>query len=433
MYHLIWRKGLILSENSIYTITENGKHPSLKIKLLQINLGNFGSTGSIMINIGKLLELRGGEAYYAYPKSRVNDKIKLSKSIMIGTVFERFIHVVGCLITGFNGCFSFFSTLRFLACVNNIKPDVIHLHNLHDCYINLPLLFYYLKKKNYPVVWTLHDCWSFTGQCPYYSVVECYKWKTGCYKCPQYMLYPKSYVDQTKLMYKLKKKWFTGIPQATIVTVSNWLADQFKESYLNKYPLQVIQNGIDLDVFKPTENNFRKDNNCEDKFIVLGVSFGWSKRKGIDIFIDLCSMLPEEFQIVMVGVSDDDRRQLPGNCIALGLTSNIRELVEIYSAADIFLNPSKEETMGLVTVEALACGTPVVTSNLTAVPEVVTPECGIVVDEYSSESFARILLKKPSFDKEKCLARAQQYEKTSKYNEYINLYLQKMSYDNSQT
>ena len=262
---------------------------------------------------------------------------------------------------------------------------------------------------------------------PGQSPISVDKWKTGCYECPQYKLYPKSYVDQTKLMYRLKKKWFTGLSQATIVTVSHWLAGCVRESYLKDYPIQVIQNGIDLDVFKPTESSFRKDNNCEDKFIVLGVSFGWSKRKGLDIFIDLCHVLPEEFQVVIVGASEEERRQLPKNCIAMGLTSSVHELVEIYSAADIFLNPSKEETMGLVTVEALACGTPVVTSNLTAVPEVVTPECGIVVEEYSSESFAKVLMSKPRFEKENCLFRARQYEKNTKYNEYVHLYMQQCS------
>ena len=392
------------------------------IRLLQINLGNYGSTGSIMLNIGQLVENKGGAAYYAYPDSRSNRRKKVENSIIICTRFWRNVHLVLNLFTGLNGCFSIFSTLRFLRRVSKIKPTIIHLHNLHNCYINLPLVFRYLKKNKIPVIWTLHDCWSFTGQCPHFSAIECNKWRSGCFNCPQYMNYPKSKVDQTRLMYRLKKKWFTGLQDATLVTPSYWLADCVRESFLKEYPVRVIQNGIDLEIYKPTESNFRESYQCQGKFIVLGVSFGWSKRKGLAIFIDLCKLLPEDFQIVLVGVSEEDKKILPDNCIAFGLTSNVHELVEIYSAADVFLNPSMEETMGLVTAEALACGTPVVVSNLTAVPEVASPDCGIVVEEYSSEAFASVLRKKPKFSQEVCIARARQFEKNKKYQEYLVLY-----------
>jgi len=395
------------------------------IRLLQINLGNYGSTGSIMFNIGNLVEQHGGESFYAYPSSRTNriNRIKeVRNSIIIGTRIERYLHILLNLYTGFNGCFSIFGTLRFLRKIDRVKPTIIHLHNLHNCYINLPLLFLYLKKHKIPVIWTLHDCWSFTGQCPHFSAIGCEKWKTGCYKCPQYMNYPKSKVDQTKLMYKMKKKWFTGIANCTLVTPSEWLAGCVKESFLKEYLVKVIQNGIDLDIFRPVESSFREKYSIQNKYIVLGVSFGWSLRKGLDILIDLCQILPEDFQIVLVGISEEDRKILPKNCIALGLTSNAHELAEIYSSVDIFLNPSKEETMGLVTVEALACGTPVIVSNLTAVPEVVSPVCGIVVEDYSSNAFASVLLKKPKFSKEDCIERARQFEKKKKYREYLDLY-----------
>lgn len=393
-----------------------------QIKLLQINLGNYGSTGSIMLNIGELVEQHGGESFYAYPNSRNSRSKEVRNSIIIGTRIERYLHLLLNLYTGFNGCFSIFSTLRFLKRINRIKPTIIHLHNLHNCYINLPLLFHYLKKKKMPVIWTLHDCWSFTGQCPHFSAIGCEKWKTGCYKCPQYMNYPKSKVDQTKLLYKMKKNWFTAIESCTLVTPSKWLADCVKESFLKEYSVKVIQNGIDLDIFRPVESSFRKKYSIQNKYIILGVSFGWSLRKGINIFIDLCQLLPEDFQIVLVGVSEQDRIILPKNCIALGLTSSAYELAEIYSTADIFLNPSKEETMGMVTAEALACGTPVVISNLTAVPEVASIDCGIVVDEYTSEAFASVLLKKPKFSEEACITRARQFEKNRKYQEYLELY-----------
>lgn len=392
------------------------------INLLQINLGNYGSTGMIMAKIGETIEQLGGDSYYAFPDSRTNRKKEVEHSVLIGTRFERNLHLQLANFTGLNGCFSIFSTFRFLRKIDSIKPDIIHLHNLHNCYINLPIFFRYLKKNTIPVVWTLHDCWAFTGQCPHFSAIGCNKWETGCYSCPQYMLYPESRVDRTKFMYKKKKQWFTGLPNLTLITPSRWLAGCVKDSFLREYEVKVIQNGIDLEIFKPTASSFKKKYQCESKTIVLGVAFGWSERKGLDIFIELEQLLPENYQIVIVGVSEDQKKILPDKYIALGLTSNVKELVEIYSAADVLLNPSKEETMGLVTVEALACGTPVVVSNLTAVPEVVSPECGIIVEEFSSKAFASALINMPNFLPDKCIKQAKKFDKKNKYNEYVDLY-----------
>jgi len=391
-------------------------------KILQINQGNYGSTGSIMLNIGQLVVQSSREAFYAYPDSRTNRKRIVENSILIGTIAERNSHLLLNYFTGLNGCFSIFSTMRFLRKISRLKPSIIHLHNLHNCYINLPLFFRYIKEQDIPVIWTLHDCWAFTGQCPHFSAVGCEKWKKGCYDCPQYMNYPRSKVDQTKFMYKKKIRWFTGIENCTLVTPSHWLADCVKESFLREYPVKVIQNGIDLGIFRPHKSSFRERYSIQDKYAVLGVSFGWTMRKGLNIFIELCKILPEDFQIVLIGVSEEVRKVLPKNCIALGVTSNVTELAEIYSSVDVFLNPSQEETMGLVTAEALACGTPVVVSNLTAVPEVVTSDCGIIVKEYSSEAFASVLMKKPKFSQEACIARAMQFEKNRKYQEYLELY-----------
>lgn len=392
------------------------------LKLLQINLGNYGSTGTIMANIGEIVEQLGGQSYYAFPDSRTNRKKFVKNSILIGTRLERNIHLKLAYYTGLNGYFSILSTYRFLRKVDSIKPDIIHLHNLHNCYINLPILFKYLKKRKIPVVWTLHDCWAFTGQCAHFSAVGCNKWKTGCYSCPQYMLYPDSNVDRTKYMYLKKQRWFTGIPNLTLITPSRWLAGCVGESFLSEYTVKVIQNGIDLEVYKPTESSFREKYQCEDKFIILGVSFGWTERKGLDVFVELALILPGEFQVVLVGVSEEQKKLFPEKYITLGITSNVKELVEIYSAANVLLNPSKEETMGLVTVEALACGTPVVVSNLTAVPEVVSSECGVIVEEYSTKAFASVLLNMPQFLPDDCIKQAKKFDRNIKYNEYVDLY-----------
>ena len=159
---------------------------------------------------------------------------------ILGSLFDR------------NGCFSRIGTRNLIKDLESFDPDVIHLHNLHKFCINFPILFKYLKESNKKVVWTLHDCWAFTGHCPHFDMIGCEKWKTFCYKCPQFKSYPKSYIDRSRSMYKLKKKWFTGVENMTLVTPSKWLADLAKQSFLKDYPIQVINNGIDLSIFKPT-------------------------------------------------------------------------------------------------------------------------------------------------------------------------------------
>lgn len=227
------------------------------MKIIQINLGNHGSTGGIAIGINEVAKVEGIETYFAYPWDS-NNKPSKEGDIIIGTKFGRRASRKLGKITGFNGCFSVFSTFKFLRILNEIKPDIIHLHNLHNCYVNLPMLFHYIKKKKIPIVWTLHDCWAFTGQCAYFSLVGCEKWKTGCHDCPQIDRYPPAKVDRTKIMWKLKKKWFNGVENMTIVTPSKWLADLVNKSYLKDYHVQVINNGIDLTVFYPIQSDIRE-------------------------------------------------------------------------------------------------------------------------------------------------------------------------------
>lgn len=199
------------------------------MKTVLINSCNFGSTGNIMLEIAETAENGGYTAAVCYPQSRDNSRKQKEKDFIIGTRFSRNIHLMLAEITGLNGCFSYFSTLKLLKKLDKLKPDIIHLHNLHNCYINLSLLFKYIKKHNIKTVWTLHDCWAFTGHCPHFDMIGCDKWKTGCYGCPQYKEYPKSLFDNSKYMYRLKKKWFTGIKDMTIVTPSEWLASLVKE------------------------------------------------------------------------------------------------------------------------------------------------------------------------------------------------------------
>ena len=392
-------------------------------KLLQINTCNFGSTGSIMLNIDKKAKEAGFTTYIAYPYSEQSSKKIIDNSIIIGTAREWNIHLKLAYYSGYNGCFSWLGTYRFIKKVDSIKPDIIHLHNLHNCYINLGMLFNYIKRNNIPVVWTLHDCWAFTGQCPHFSMIKCDKWKMGCFNCPQYGEYPASRVDKTKKMYRLKKAWFTGVKNLTVVTPSHWLAELVKESFLGCYPVKVINNGINLKVYKPTQSNFRKNNNLEDKIILLGVASVWNKKKGLDIFIELAELIPEEYKIVLVGLTEEQLKALPQNILGIKGMDNPTEIAAIYTAADYFVNPSVEEAMGLVTVEALACGTPVIVSNCTAVPEAVNQKCGTVVEDYSARNFYNAIINSSkTYLSKDCIDRAKEYDMCKKYREYLDLY-----------
>lgn len=395
------------------------------IRVLQINSCNFGSTGNIMLNISEKADEKGYVSYVAYANSRSNKLKEVKNSILIGTRLERNMHLQLSYFTGYNGCFSVFGTKKFLEQIDNAKPVIIHLHNLHNCYINLRLLFEYIKERDIQVVWTLHDCWAFTGQCPHYIIANCDKWKSGCYDCPQYRQYPASRVDKTKKMYKFKKDWFTGVKDLTLVTPSEWLKSQVEKSFLSEYPIQVINNGIDLSVFKPIQSDFREKYDLDDKIILLGVANSWSANKGLNVFIGLSKLLEKRYKIVLVGLSIKQIEKLPESILGIQNTKNQIELAKLYSTADYFLNPSLEETMGLVTIEALACGTPVVVSNSTAVPEVVTENCGVIVNGNSIEEYYNVITNlEKDFLSSDCIEQAKKYDKEVKYEEYIKLYKQ---------
>jgi glycosyltransferase involved in cell wall biosynthesis len=395
---------------------------SSQLKILHINSGNFGSTGSIMMNISETAQKKGHTSYVSYANSRTNNKKKIDNGILIGSVIERNVHLKLAYHTGLNGSFSVLSTKRFLQKVEEINPDIIHLHNLHNCYINLKLLFDYIKKKEINVVWTLHDCWAFTGQCPHFTMAKCEKWKTQCHECPQYKEYPASKTDMTKKMYTFKKEWFNGVKNLTIVTPSQWLANKVNQSFLKEYPVKVINNGIDLNIFRPITSDFRNEYKLYDRKIILGVANPWSKGKGLDIFIELARRLDESYKIVLVGLSSEQIKNLPYNILGLPKVNSTQELVGIYSSADYFINPSIEETMGLVTVESIACGTPAIVSSFTAVPEMLNSESGVIIENYSVEDFYNAIKSNIDFKQENLLKWAKSFEMKRKYKEYILLY-----------
>lgn len=396
------------------------------MRIVQINGGAKGSTGKIMMGIAEIARAQGHEVMCASPITTTNrDAGEDCGYYRIGTFNSRRINVALARITGFNGCFAWFETYKLLKKIDEFKPDIIHLHNLHDSYINLPMLFSYIKKHNVPTVWTLHDCWAFTGQCPYFTMVNCEKWKNGCYDCPQYKEYPSTMYDNTKRMWKLKRKWFTGVENMTIVTPSKWLAELVRKSYLKEYPVKVINNGIDLEIFKPTPCDDMKGGGNLNKFIVLFVSFGWSVYKGLDIIVELSKQLTDRYQIVVVGSDDKTDALLTDNVISIHRTQDQEQLAKIYSAADVFANPTREEMFGMVNIEALACGTPVVTFRTGGSPECIDAKSGIVVEKNDIEGMKNAITQiceKQLFRKIDCVNRARVFEGVKKYEEYIELY-----------
>lgn len=396
--------------------------------IVQINGGAKGSTGKIMMGIAEVARAQGHEVMCASPITTTNrDAGEDCGYYRIGTFNSRRLNVALARITGFNGCFAWFETYKLLKKIDEFKPDIIHLHNLHDSYINLPMLFSYIKKHEIPVVWTLHDCWAFTGQCPHFTIVKCDKWKVGCHNCPQYKEYPASLYDNTKKTWQLKKKWFTGVKNMTIVTPSEWLAGLARESYLKQYPIEVINNGIDLNVFKPTHSNFRERYEIpSEKHIILGVSFAWGYRKGLDCFVEMAEKLGEQHQIVLVGTDDEIDKNLPQNIISIHRTQNQKELAEVYSAADVFVMPTREENYPTVNMEAIACGTPVVTFDTGGSPEMLDDKTGVVVEandiEATKKAIKDICEKKRCNDEEYIVAYSKNFDMKKRFAEYIELY-----------
>ncbi|MBR4913908.1 MAG: glycosyltransferase [Clostridiales bacterium] len=392
------------------------------MRILEINTVNFGSTGHIMLRIADLARSEGHEAVCSFYARR--NKPADADTIYIGNKISHNLHKKFSKYTGYNGRLSLISTWNFLRKVKKYNPDIIHIHNLHDRFINVPMLFKFIKKNNIKVIWTLHDCWSFTGQCVHFTIAGCDKWKTGCHDCPQIHVYPASNVDRTKKMWELKKQWFTGVKDMTIVTPSVWLSNLVKESYLKDYPVKVINNGIDLGVFKPTDSDFRAKNDLDGKFIILGAASIWEKRKGIDVFIELAERLDDRFKIVLVGTNDEDDKILPDNIISIHRTSNQKELAEIYSSADLFFNPTREENYPTVNMESIACGTPVMTFKTGGSPEIIDDKTGVVVEDNIDAIEQKIIsiYETRPFKPEDLAERAKGFSADDKFAQYLRLF-----------
>lgn len=395
------------------------------MKILQINgVCGIKSTGRICTDLAEVLKENGHECLIAYGRETVPEKYG-SVAFRIGTENDVKLHALKSRIFDSAGFGSKRATKRFIEKIRKYNPDIIHLHNIHGYYINIEFLFKYLKECGKPIVWTLHDCWAFTGHCSHFTSAECGRWRTGCFNCPQKRAYPSSlFLDRSKRNWERKQKAFTGLKSLVCVTPSEWLAGLVRRSFLGEYNVRAIPNGVDLDLFKPTESDFRKSYGLENKRIILGVATAWSESKGIREFERLSMLLDDSFKIVLVGLKPEMlSTEAESRILCIPRTDSAEELAGIYTAADVFINAGKEETMGLTTVEAMACGTPVAVSNLTAVPEVVTADGGIVLKNLDPQEIANGInqVLSGSFNPRK---NAERYEKKQQYLKYLDLYKQ---------
>ena len=389
------------------------------MKVVQINATcGSGSTGKICSSISSILNENNVENYILYSSGESNNpigyKYMTDKEVRLGAVEAR--------IFGNYGFNSTPATRKMINKLNEINPNIVHLHNIHGHNCNLEVLFEYLKEKK--VIWTFHDCWAFTGSCTYFSYVGCEKWKTQCEKCPKAHEFS-WFFDTSKKLFERKKSLLSDL-DLTIVTPSRWLASLVKESFLKDYSVEVINNGIDTSIFKPSKSLFREEHGIADTDkMILGVGFEWGQRKGLDIFVELAQELPSSYKIVLVGTNDTIDKQIPRSIISVHRTQNQHELAELYTAADVFVNPTREDNYPTVNMEALACGTPVVTFKTGGSPEMLDDTCGLVVEQEDIGGLInaiKTLTEEGIFTSVACSNKAKDFKQEICFQKYLDLY-----------
>lgn len=389
------------------------------MKVLQINIFGNLSTGRIAVDVYRTLRESGHDGLVAFARNSIAEDVPYLK---IGSKWSVYSDVMATRFTDRAGFYSRKATQRLIEQIQDYNPDIIHLHNIHGYYINIEILFEYLRKAGKAVVWTLHDCWSFTGHCCYFEFIGCKKWLAGCHDRGQTRNYPASYfIDNSVQNYTFKQKFFTGIENMVLVTPSYWLRNLVKQSFMGKYPVKVIRNGVDLDIFKPTVGSWIKDHGLERKKIVLGVAGTWAPRKGLSDLLQLDRNLSDEYQVIIVGVNRNQKVQLPSSVIGIERTYDSKELAELYTAAYVFVNPTYEDNFPNVNIEALACGTPVITYETGGCPELITDGIGKVVPQGDIKGLCEAILSK-NYIKEECINMGKKFDRNICYRQYIDLY-----------
>jgi len=364
------------------------------MKLFQINVtANSGSTGRIAEGIGVTALRNGFESWIAWGRGCNASRSKL---IRIGGRFDYLEHGLETRIFDNHGQASRSATDKLTALMEQLKPDIIHLQNIHGYFLNYPRLFDYLKRSGIPVVWTLHDCWAFTGHCPHFSLCGCDRWRTGCHHCPQTREYPASYLfDRSRKNYEEKKRNFTGLKNLHVVSVSHWLDQLVGDSFLKDQPRSVIHNGIDTETFAPSDDRFvlrRKLGVADDEVMLLGAAAVWSDRKGWKDFMELNRLGGPGQKIVLAGLTEKQKRALPAGIIGITRTESVKALAGLYSAADLFLNLTYEDSYPSTNLEAISCGTPCLTYRTGGSPESVTDQTGFVAPQGDLGAVRQIVL-----------------------------------------
>ena len=398
------------------------------MRILQINItANWGSHGKIAEGIGLLIMQEGWESHIAYGRWW---NPSLSQLHHIGSNFDEAVHLVSSRILDNHGLMSKQATKRLIAYIKELRPDIIHLHNIHGYYLHYPILFRYLAKSRTPVVWTLHDCWPFTGHCAHYMFANCHQWESHCQKCPLKTNYPRSiFLDRSFHNFEKKRQSFLSLDNIVLVPVSKWLEDDLRKSFFANKNIQRIYNGIDTSLFRPSNNGKvirDKYHLPQDNRIILGVASNWY-RKGLDDFIQLHALLDSHYSIVVVGLKEKEMKQLPAGIIGLKRTENRQELIDLYSSANVYFNPTWEDNFPTTNLEALACGTPVVTYHTGGSPESIDYQTGFVVEKGDLKAaiicMESICQRGPKYYQAKCRQRVvDNFNNNQRFNDYIQLY-----------
>ncbi len=366
------------NKNELEIALKHNKKPML----IQINTVCNGSTGKIMGDIQRKAILDGYKTLSIYGRRK---GYKDLNCIKVGGFFSFWFHVFLTTLFDKQGSGSYFKTKKIVKILRKENPDIIHLHNIHGYYLNYKVLFKYLKTEyTGKIYWTFHDCYPFTGHCPYFTTVDCEKWKTECKHCPNKKRYPTSLIfDSSKSNYQKKKEMFTGLKNLIIITPSDWLHDLVKQSFLKEYPVVTIHNTINKQIFKPTQDKsvLKKYNIPTNKTIILGVASIWEERKGLQDFIKLSYLLDSNFQIVLVGLNEKQIKKLNKihNITGIKRTENQYELATLYTYASYFVNPTYEDNYPTVNLEAIACGTKVIAYDTGGCKEQIDKNTGFLV------------------------------------------------------
>jgi len=403
------------------------------MKVLQINsVCGIGSTGRFATDLYSGLKANGQNCLIAYGRGKPRG-IARQDTYRIGSSFEVAFHGAMARLDDRSGFHSTIATKRLIKVINKYKPDVIHLHNLHGYFLDVRILLNYLASVDVPVIWTFHDCWNFTGHCAYFDLASCSEWLKHCEGCRSLRDYPASFLRNCAVKnLKIKRQLIARLGRVCVVSPSIWLAGIARQTVFGRFEIEVIRNGIDLSVFKPTPNSLRERYGLDNRKVVLGVASRWDKRKGLEYLLDLATQIPHDYSVVIIGIDTKQIRKLPANILGIRRTKNTAELAAWYSCADVFVNPTLEDNYPTTNLEALACGTPVVTFSSGGSGEAVAEGCGIIVESRKVEDLllaVKHIINSQTFIKSECLKASQAFDIHRAVQEYMRLYEKMMIFE----